>query len=292
MKCCAFGTVRMDIHAYQNIDELDQREEIKISEMSMTIGGSVYNTVSVLNTLNQDVVLYMLNANDDFADYIRMKLDKNEIHYVSCEQEKNDTATSLIFIDEYGKKKIISYDGERDDKYILKKLALEAKQYDLFYTSFYEINIDNCAQILDIMSLVKTTFVDLSPLIYEVQSEVINKVLSKVDIISGTEEEYTILLEKTGIKSYSDLLSKFSISMIFVKQGSQGATVYNSNGLYSYKPKEKRISHDTTGCGDTFNAGIILTMSNKAAKEHMLQEAVEMATQVAYNGLKIYTNRK
>ena len=56
MKCCAVGTVRMDIHAYQEIDNLDEHEEIKINKMNMTIGGSVYNTVSVLNDLKQDIV--------------------------------------------------------------------------------------------------------------------------------------------------------------------------------------------------------------------------------------------
>ena len=155
MRCCAFGTVRMDIHAYHDINDIDGREEIKIDEMSMTVGGSVYNTVSVLNALNLDVTLYMLNTNDDFADFIKIKLNRRNVNYISCKQDQNDTATSLIFVDKTGKKKMISYDGVRQDHFILNKLLRDVDQYDLFYTSFYEVNTNNCSDILNIMSLSK-----------------------------------------------------------------------------------------------------------------------------------------
>ena len=286
MKCCAFGTVRMDIHAYQEIDNLDEHEEIKINEMNMAIGGSVYNTVSVLNDLKQDIVFYMLNSVDDFADFIKIKMNKRNINYITCKQDKNDTATSLIFVDMQGKKKMISYDGVRQDKYILSKLMKDIEQYELFYTSFYEINQDNYHDIINIMSLCKINFVDLSPLIYKVDDYVINDILQQVQILSGTEEEYDILLGKTNCDSFEDLVAKNNISYLFVKKGSRGAMVITQKNMYEYAPSEKKISHDTTGCGDTFNAGIIDSLTKKVNDEWMLQEAVEMATKVAYEGFK------
>lgn len=286
MKCCAFGTVRMDIHAYQEIDNLDEHEEIKINEMNMAIGGSVYNTVSVLNDLKQDIVFYMLNSVDDFADFIKIKMNKRNINYITCKQDKNDTATSLIFVDMQGKKKMISYDGVRQDKYILSKLMKDIEQYELFYTSFYEINQDNYHDIINIMSLCKINFVDLSPLIYKVDDYVINDILQQVQILSGTEEEYDILLGKTNCDSFEDLVAKNNISYLFVKKGSRGAMVITQKNMYEYAPSEKKNSHDTTGCGDAFNAGIIDSLTKKVNDEWMLQEAVEMATKVAYEGFK------
>lgn len=286
MKCCAFGTVRMDIHAYQEIDNLDEHEEIKINEMNMAIGGSVYNTVSVLNDLKQDIVFYMLNSVDDFADFIKIKMNKRNINYITCKQDKNDTATSLIFVDMQGKKKMISYDGVRQDKYILSKLMKDIEQYELFYTSFYEINQDNYHDIINIMSLCQINFVDLSPLIYKVDDYVINDILQQVQILSGTEEEYDILLGKTNCDSFEDLVAKNNISYLFVKKGSRGAMVITQKNMYEYAPSEKKNSHDTTGCGDTFNAGIIDSLTKKVNDEWMLQEAVEMATKVAYEGFK------
>ncbi len=286
MKCCAFGTVRMDIHAYQEISAINDHAEIKIDEMNMTIGGSVYNTVSVLNELKQDIVLYMLNSTDDFADYIKMRMNKRDINYITCKQDKNDTAASLIFVDKQGKKKMISYDGDRRDEYILNKLRKDIEQYELFYTSFYEINQNNYQEILNIMSLCDNNFVDLSPLIYEVDDRVIDAVLQHIQILSGTEEEYDILVNKLNCKSMKEILQKYHMKYIFVKRGSKGASVLTESSEYEYSPKEKRTSHDTTGCGDTFNASIIDSLTKKVNDEWMLQEAVEMATRVAYEGFR------
>lgn len=287
MKCCAFGTVRVDIRAYQDIHEIDQHEEIKISEMAMTVGGSVYNTVSVLNELKHDAVLYMLNAYGDFADYVRIKLNNRNLNYISCKEDKNDTATSIIFVDKMGKKKMVSYDGIRQDRYILNKLKEDIDQYQLFYTSFYEINQNNYETLVDIMSSCAKNFIDLSPLIYEVDSNVIHTVLKEVYILSGTDDEYGILLKILDMESYHDLIHTYGITYVFVKRGSEGASLYTENSTYHFGPDEKRVSHDTTGCGDTFNAGVISALAKDMNDEMVLQKAVKMATKVAYEGFNL-----
>lgn len=284
IRCCAFGTVRIDIHAFQDINELDNHEEIKIHEMSMKVGGSVFNTVSVMNALNIDSVLYMLNANDELADYIKIKLKNKNINFILCKQDQNDIATSIIFVDKTGNKKIISYEGVRRDKYILKQLVKEIGQYDLFYTSFYEISKDNYSDIVAIMSGCATNFVDLSPLIYEIEPEVVKSVLEKVQVLSGTRDEYEILINKLGMQTYIDLIERFNIRYLFVKKGSEGASLYKRDAVYEYKPSVIRSSHDTTGCGDTFSAGVIRGLSENWEDRKILSNAVEMATKVAYEG--------
>ena len=117
--------------------------------------------------------------------------------------------------------------------------------------------------------------------------EVVDKVLSEVNIISGTDDEYDILIKKLEINTYEDLKLKYDFEMMLIKQGDRGATLYDENGQCVYSPKEIKISHDTTGCGDTFNAGIILSMSKDIDSQRMLQKAVEMATQVAYEGFNL-----
>lgn len=287
MRVCAFGTVRMDIRAYQSINNIEMYEEIKIDDMAFTVGGSVCNTVSVLNVLNQDVTLYMLNANDDFADFVKLKLDKRGLNCISCKQDQNNTAASLIFVDKSGEKKVISYDGVRQDRFILSKLLRDVNQYDLFYTSFYEINSENCEEIIKIMSSSKKNFIDLSPLIYQVDSEVIKDVLRKTDIVSGTEDEFKILSKKLNIGTYKNYFAEYGFELLLVKQGGRGATLYDTVNTYSYAPSTVKASRDTTGCGDTFNAGIIVSISKGLDKKSMLEQAVEMATSVAYNGFDL-----
>jgi sugar/nucleoside kinase (ribokinase family) len=286
MKCCAFGTVRIDIHIYQGIGDIEQYEEIKINEMNLAVGGSVYNTVCVLNELRQDIVFYMPNSVDEFADLIKNKMNQRNIHHVTCKEDRNDTAVSLIFIDESGNKKMISYDGIRQDKYVLNRLLKEIEQYDLFYTSFYEINQNNYHDIFHIMSQCERNFVDLCPMIYKVDKDIIDLVLQQSQILSGTEDEYAIILKKLDCNSMDELIEKYRIEQVFVKKGAKGAMVLTQNNKYEHEPRKRKASHDTTGCGDTFNAGIIDSFTKKANNERMLQQAVEMATKVAYAGLK------
>lgn len=284
LKCCAFGTVRIDIHAFQDINELDHHEEIKIHEMSMKVGGSVCNTISVLNAMKMDAVLYMLNSCDDFADFVKIKLHKRKIDYIVCKQDQNETATSLIFVEDTGKKKIISYDGVRQDRYILSKLARDIDQFDLFYTSFYEINPENYQCIIEVLSKSALNFVDLSPLIYEIDPKIVKAVLEKVQILTGTRDEYDILLRNLGLNSCQELIETYDIAYVFVKKGSEGAALYKGDAVYEYQPAEKRDSRDTTGCGDTFSAGVIRGLSENRPDREILRMAVDMASRVAYEG--------
>lgn len=287
IKCCAFGTVRMDMHVYKEYGQLNSYEEIKVDEMALRIGGSVYNTIAVLNELKQDVVFYTLNVTDDIADYIKLQMINRSITFVTSKHETNSTAKTIIFVDEQGKKKMISYDGIRSDAFVLRKLKKDINNYDLFYTSFYEINKNNLTEILEIMQSSKKCFVDLSPLIYEIDKRVLNEVLSYVNILSGTYDEYKLLLESLNIQSIENLIEKYKFKYLFVKQGNKGASLYYENGIIECSPTEKHNSHDTTGCGDTFNAGVIFSISNEKTEDEMLRTAVDFATLVAYKGFNL-----
>lgn len=284
IKCCAFGTVRMDVHIYKEYGQIGEYEEVKVDEMALKIGGSVYNTVAVLNELKQDVVFYTLNVTDDFADFIKLKMLNKSLPFIISRHEQNSTAVSVVFVDEVGKKKMISYDGIRNDSYVLKKLKKDITNFDLFYTSFYEVNSENFTTIIDIMKESKQSFVDLSPLIYEIDKNIVDSVLDAVQIISGTSEEYEMLLNLLQIKTVKELITKYKLKYVFEKRGSKGAALFYDECVIECKPKEHKLSHNTTGCGDTFNAGIIYSLSKKMDEMTILQNAVEYASLVAYEG--------
>lgn len=285
MRCCAFGTIRMDARIYHQFTGFDIYDEIKVDNMFMTVGGSVYNTVGILTRLKCDVVFYMLNSGDDLTEYVAAKMKNQQIECTTCLRDKNKMAATIVFVGDNGKKKMISYDGERQDKYILQKLYRDIEQYDMFYTSFYEINEENCTDIIRILELAKNSFIDLSPLIYEVPSDIISEVLKRTCILSGTQDEYAILFEKLGVTSIKQLAQEYDISMLGIKKGEDGADLYTGKGIISRCTKIKKPARDTTGCGDTFNAGIIYSLDKGYSNNKMLGIAVDMATSVAYYGI-------
>lgn len=284
IKCCAFGTIRIDIHVYKEYGQLSSYEETKVDEMALQVGGSVYNTAAVLNALKQGTVLYTLNTDDELFDFIKARLKKSGIPFIISQNEHSSTAVSIIFVDSLGKKKMVSYDGVRKDFYILERLKKDISDYDLFYTSFYEINRQNISVLAEIMQKSRQCFIDLSPLIYEVDPDIINQALSHVQILSGTDDEYNLLLGLMKIGSIEKLIEKYNLKYVFVKKGSKGAALYYNNHVIECKPDGKKESRDTTGCGDTFNAGVIYSLSKNTSEADMLKNAVNFATLVAYKG--------
>lgn len=284
IKCCAFGTIRIDIHVYKEYGQLSSYEETKVDEMALQVGGSVYNTAAVLNALKQGTVLYTLNTDDELFDFIKARLKKSGIPFIISQNEHSSTAVSIIFVDSLGKKKMVSYDGVRKDFYILERLKKDISDYDLFYTSFYEINRQNISVLAEIMQKSRQCFIDLSPLIYEVDPDIINQALSHLQILSGTDDEYNLLLGLMKIGSIEKLIEKYNLKYVFVKKGSKGAALYYNNHVIECKPDGKKESRDTTGCGDTFNAGVIYSLSKNTSEADMLKNAVNFATLVAYQG--------
>ena len=182
---------------------------------------------------------------------------------------------------------MISYDGKRQDSHILKKLLINIGNYDLFYTSFYEINRENLDIIIEVMHNSCQCFVDLTPLIYEAEASLLDSVLANVQILSGTDEEYNTLLMKLNISSIEELFETYRFLYLFVKQGGKGASLYYPKGVINCSPDDIKKSRDTTGCGDTFNAGVIYALSQGYNEKDMLKKAVELASIVAYNGFDL-----
>lgn len=297
MKICSFGTIRTDIKLYQKNFDLLKYNESKASGMMIEVGGSVYVTSLLLAHSLCDVDYYTLRHSGKLSEYINLEVEKGPLSIIKSEKDSNITAISVILLDGNGEKKIISYDGKRDDSGVLDLLAQSSGEYDLFYTSFYEINDENISSLSTVMKEVNSSFVDLSPLIYRVSKKNIEIVLSSVSILSGTHDEFEILFKIIDVTSIRELMEIFPIKEVYEKKGREGAIVY-----FRKNPSENNISvndgvdfyevpvlgtgysNDTTGCGDAFSAAIIYGKKNSFSIIELLKFAVNTASLVAYNG--------
>lgn len=284
MKICAFGTVRMDILTLDRLSLLEHAVEIKVPAMRYQLGGSVYNTVAVLNAMKREAVLYLLSGRDSFSGFIREQIDQRHIPYHINEEDINQTALSFIFLDKKGEKKMLSYDGDRQDTHTLEQLDRDASDFDLFYTSFYEITKSNYKHIVRILENVRIGFVDLTPLLENVPKYVLNAVLERVSILSGTQDEYRTLYKKLGLDNFKAFSARYAVDYNFVKCGKNGAKLIYDGNQYISRPKEVRVSRNTTGCGDTFNAAVIMGLEDGAGPQELLDYAVDLSSFTAYEG--------
>ena len=178
---------------------------------------------------------------------------------------------------------MISYDGKRNDLYILKMLLKEINNDALFYTSFYEINKNNSSVICEIMNKAKISVLDLCPIVYQISFDLISKLLRRVDILCGNEIEIRDVLFVLKFNSISELLRNFNIKYIFEKRGKNGARCFFTNNVIEEKSQIQGVAKNKTGCGDCFNAAVIYGASMGNPIGDILKSAVELSSEYAIN---------
>ncbi len=75
------------------------------------------------------------------------------------------------------------------------------------------------------------------------------------------EKELLLLTGKSNIREAIDSIKKY-IKILAIKRGNQGSTVFYENNLRDMPPFLNEKVIDTTGAGDSFNAGFILKYIN------------------------------
>lgn len=287
------GTLRSDIYLNYDFAVPMKEMEVKLTNYTRKIGGSVFNTSKFIGNYssNIEVTFCTLNhisliaelANDSFSGNINISAIGNPI---------NSYPMSIIGLDNIGEKRMISVETDSPPLY----LDSDNPNYylsDIFYTSFYEINNDNlesiCSLCTAFLSRNKYTMIDLCPLIDSLDNDIIVKVLKCISVLSGNEQEYNKLLNKIGISGKKLLFESFpNIKRIFIKRGSEGAEFLSSDGKEYIQRSfisNDFVAKNTTGCGDVFNGAVIIGLLYRWSPEKILSEAVKESAIIAERGL-------
>lgn len=290
MKVCSFGTTRIDFHIYKPEDIAQNYEELKIDNMDVKVGGSVFNTTTLLKYAHTNVMYYTILGNDELSSITKSALRNFGIQYSCTSNLDSKSPVTFIHIDSTGEKVMYSFDGNYYADDVLDILLKNYAKYDAFFTSCYEINRYNYAKLSKLFKNFhkrgKKIFMDLSPLVYRVPKEIWESLLPFITILTGTRNEFNILINQLDLILEKDLVSKFGIEKLYIKKGSKGCTVVsydNAEQNFSVVPIK---SKNLTGCGDAFNAGVILGELSKLSTDNIVGLASNLAGCVAKIGLE------
>ncbi len=152
------------------------------------------------------------------------------------------------------------------------------KSADYFvFGSLAARNARTRATLFQLLEMAKTKVLDINLRAPHYSRELIEALLAKADIVKVNEAELKLISEwfqsyTTDENAIAFLQDKFSIRMMIITKGADGALLKVGHTLYSHEGYQVRVA-DTVGSGDSFLAGIIFQLLDHIPHEHILDFA-------------------
>lgn len=260
------------------------------------MGGSALNTAYFLKNLLDcskfKILPVGLVGNDSHGETILAKLKEKGFDTGSIKKIEGNSGHTSIILDKDGERTINRFKSVNSELDIHIKEILDRifKPHDFVHV---KISLRVLEKVFEITNELFSA--DISGFLTGKDTaggdvEIKNIIQGKsVRILFGNWEEYKKLAkllnynfelndaqDPASCKEYFEKLQMvFSSEYIFIKQGSNGASLfYNSEFIHFEAPKVNVV--DTTGAGDAFNAGAIYAMlSGVESIENILKNAIE-----------------
>lgn len=238
---------------FLTLDHFNKKgETVQAIDKKTEPGGKGYNQAIALGKLGCDVTFITALGNDSYSNECIKVLKENGVN--PC----------VIYKDAPGSYAVITVDKNGENNVIVYKGASDLINFNDIYKSFQK-NLDEADIVLLQLEYNKELTIQLIDYFYEKGKKIILNpapknyldldTLNKVDILTPNEFELS-LIEKEKLKS-----------TIITTLGSQGARLEKNSRVFpAYKVKVV----DTTGAGDTFNAGLVCQLSKGKSIENAI----------------------
>jgi sugar/nucleoside kinase (ribokinase family) len=273
----------LDKDVVKKYTAIEYSRKLNINNIRFVPGGSGANIAANCSMLGLKSTYIGVLGNDFSADICLSDLKKRGVDLSNLIQTDRDkTALSIILRTQWGKdRSILAYKGANN------LLTPSDVKEDIFknikafaWTSL--TSEDSCKAIEKAIDLTKNkqgkVFAAPSISILKNNPEWARKLISKSDVVSLNKEEAQ---EFTGEKDTHHMihhLLDLGLSLISITDGPNGSIISDgkdiiNSGVYSVGKVE-----DTTGAGDAFLSGILLSVLNN----FNLEKTSKMATAMSY----------
>lgn len=271
-------------------------EDSQILSFSKNVGGSAANTAIALAFLGVPTKFYGTIGRDPDGGLIIEQMQAVGVD-ISGIQYGEVTGFTITMIDQSSERTMFSFRGASSDALLLDTPVLERiKSSRVLLTSGYQLLYPDQAEV--VLSVAERVHaegnlvaLDPSPLIGDVPEEIRARMLGITDILLPNRHEIAIL---TGEEDLSTALEKARhlSKCVAVKLGAKGAWMAIQEGfqfadgqrvssdLCFQAPAKQVQAVDTTGAGDSFNAGFLASFMRNEAPENWLNSGNSLAGEV------------
>jgi len=240
-------------------------KEVIANEMTLTLGSSSAIFASNISSLGAKTAFIGKIGKDKFGDIVLESLQKNKVD------------TSLIIIDPHvgtGATVVLSVDEDRANttypgamyELTINDISDDSlkKARHLHFSSYF-LQPGMWGYIGQLFKRAKqfglTTSFDMQWDPNETWDLDVADVLPNVDVFLPNEEEIKFLSRQKTVEEAIQALKQYT-NILVVKRGNKGSMVFCQDQLFDLPPFLNTQVVDTTGAGDSFNAGFIYQFIN------------------------------
>ena len=237
---------------------------IFVENLSYSAGGGAVNSAQALAKLDLEVSVFSKVGNDPFGHMIVKSLSDNGVDVTNIlVSETGHTSTVIVGVHEDADRSFISYHGSLSE-YSHSDLTTE-NLFDcsyLLYSDLFNLPLIDGKPLAVLLDGAKQqgviTLLDATWGISGLRPDIFEEVLPYVDYLLPSVDECRIMYPEKSDEQLIELFLKKGAHAVILKRGSQGVIGSDGSNIYKLPAlKKDREIVDTTGAGDSFNAGFL-----------------------------------
>jgi sugar/nucleoside kinase (ribokinase family) len=258
LDCIVAGDVNVDL-LIEGVTELEIDKEKLATRMDLVLGGSSGITAFNLAKLGTRVGIVSVIGKDSFGQFVEERLGVAGVQMEALRRHATEKTGITIWHSKNQKRAAVTYPGtiamlrakDISDDYLRGARHLHIGHYFLLT----ELHKDAARLFRKAKQLGLTTSVDCNYDPTEHWDSGIRDVLRYTDIFFPNEDESRFLTGKKSASGAARELGKLAGTVV-VKLGVRGALVYGRGESFRVRAVKARVV-DTTGAGDSFDAGFL-----------------------------------
>lgn len=279
-KILVIGSLNIDFVA--SVKSIPKPGQTVLSNtMELIPGGKGANQAYAIGKLNGNVAMIGAVGNDLYKDILIQNLQSVNVDAKSIGTIENvNTGIALITVEEQGENAIVVITGANSfvtTEMIDRNMSL-IEEADIIVMQL-EIPIDTVAYVAQIAHAKgKTVILDPAPAVHNLPEEL----FQNIDIIKPNETELEILSgisiqnEEDILKAANILLGK-GVKTVTATLGDKGAMLVTKETAKRFPAIDVKVV-DTTAAGDSFTAGLAISLSNGKSIEEAIQFGIVVST--------------
>lgn len=263
--CIGQANVDILVRPVNKVDFGD--DAVHVDETRMMNGGDALNVAISMSRLSSKVAFAGAVGDDMFGQYLKGRMDGLGIDTTSVKVSRiASTASAICLVSDSGERKFL-YCGGANEQFTADDVNMNilCNSGIVFIGGGYELpkfDGDGAARILQAaQKRGKITAMDVTWCTNGQWDKIIPS-LQYLDFFMPSENEAKWITKREKPEEMADELLRMGVKNVIIKQGSKGALLKNARTTFECLPIKVAVQ-DTTGAGDSFNAGFLTGLKHK-----------------------------